>query len=97
MYYQNTTKKSANYDNYMLYGPSSARPVMVVAQPKYGVPQITMNNNIHTIQINSFNARGLRHNFKRANIFKWLKTSHAGIAMIQETHAINQIAGVWLP
>ena len=39
-------------------------------------------------QINSFNTRGLRSSLKRNNIFNWLKTSHPGITMLQETHAI---------
>ena len=47
-----------------------------------------MNNDKLNIQVNSFNTRGLRNNCKRHNIFKWLKTSHQGITMIQETHAI---------
>ena len=54
-----------------------------------------MNNNIHNIQINSFNTRGLRSNFKRNNIFKWLKSSHNGIVMIQETHSIKTDHGKW--
>ena len=47
-----------------------------------------MNIDKHNIQVNSFNTRGLRNKCKRNNIFKWLKTSHQGITMIQETHAI---------
>ena len=47
-----------------------------------------MDNDNQNIQVNSFNTRGLRNNCKRHNIFKWLKTSHQGITMIQETHAI---------
>ena len=47
-----------------------------------------MNDSIHKININSFNTRGLRNDFKRNNIFKWLKNSHPGISMIQESHSI---------
>ena len=47
-----------------------------------------MNNKKNNIHINSFNTRGLRSTFKRNNIFKWLKASHPGITMIQETHSI---------
>ena len=51
------------------------------------------------IEIHSFNARGLRNKCKRKNIFQWLKTSHPGITMLQETHSIltdhNAWAGEW--
>ena len=48
-----------------------------------------MNDNISKIKIHSFNTRGLRNSFKRNDIFKWLKTSHNGIVMNQETHSIS--------
>ena len=54
-----------------------------------------MNNNKHIININSFNTRGLRNTFKRNNIFTWLKTSHPGITMIQETHSISTDHEKW--
>ena len=54
-----------------------------------------MNNNIHNIQIHSFNTRGLRNNFKRENIFKWLNTSHSGIVMLQEIHSISTDHQKW--
>ena len=57
-----------------------------------------MNNNKHNndnIQIHSSNTRGLRNIFKRNNIFKWLKTNHAGITMIQETHLISTDHDKW--
>ena len=47
-----------------------------------------MNDSIHKININSFNTRGLRNDFKRNNIFNWLKNSHPGKSMIQESHSI---------
>ena len=56
---------------------------------------IDTKNNNDNIQIHSFNTRGLRNHFKRNNIFKWLKTSHAGITMIQETHSISTDHDKW--
>ena len=47
-----------------------------------------MNNEKYCIKVNSFNSRGLRNKCKRNNIFKWLKTSHHAITMIQGMHAI---------
>ena len=46
-------------------------------------------NNIQNIHINTFNSRGLRNGNKRNNVFTWLKKSHPGITMLQETHAIE--------
>ena len=54
-----------------------------------------MNNTTHNIQIHSFNTRGLRNRFKHYNIFKWLESSHTGIAMIQETHSIRTDHDKW--
>ena len=54
-----------------------------------------MDDNNHNIKIHSFNTRGLRNTFKRNNIFKWLKASHAGISMIQETHSIRTDHEKW--
>ena len=55
-----------------------------------------MNIEKHGIKVNSFNTRGLRNKCKRNNIFKWLKTSHQGITMIQETHAISTDHDQWM-
>ena len=45
-------------------------------------------NNMPDININSFNGRGLRNKNKINLVFKWLNTSHIGMTMLQETHAI---------
>ena len=49
----------------------------------------------HNIQINTFNSRGLRNSIKRNNIFTWLRTSHPGITMLQETHALKTDHEKW--
>ena len=54
-----------------------------------------MNNSIEHLQINSFNTRDIRNSFKRKNIFNWLKTSHHGICMFQETHTISTDREKW--
>ena len=41
------------------------------------------------LSINSFNTRGIRNKDKRKNIFNWLRNSHYGISMLQETHSIE--------
>ena len=51
--------------------------------------------NVPDININSFNGRGLRSKNKRNLVFKWLSTSHFGITMLQETHAIISGHNLW--
>ena len=48
-----------------------------------------MNNTTNNIKINCFNCRGIRNAIKRNNIFNWLKTSHYGICLLQETHSVE--------
>ena len=48
-----------------------------------------------TIKLNSFNCRGLRNSNKRLNIFNWLKTSHNGITLLQETHSAQMDEDKW--
>ena len=47
-----------------------------------------MEGALTNIQINCFNCRGLRNHLKIKNIFSWLKTSHLGICLIQESHSV---------
>ena len=54
-----------------------------------------MDDNIHNLKIHSFNTRGLRNTAKRNNVFEWLKASHSGISMIQETHSIRTDHEKW--
>ena len=57
-----------------------------------------MEKNVNSntiININSFNCRGLRNKIKRNTIFSWLKTSHFGITMLQETHTISTDHKCW--
>ena len=42
-----------------------------------------------TLRINSYNCRGLRNPNKRQSIFTWLKNSHPGITLIQESHSVT--------
>ena len=56
---------------------------------------MTNPNNNHILSINSFNTRGIRNKDKRKNIFNWLRNSHYGIAMLQETHAIETDHSKW--
>ena len=54
-----------------------------------------MNTRLNTIKLNSFNCRGLRNSNKRLNIFNWLKTSHTGITLLQETHSAQMDEDKW--
>ncbi len=46
-----------------------------------------MTQELKIIKINSFNCRGLRDRKKRLEVFNWLKESHLGITLLQETHS----------
>ena len=50
---------------------------------------------LQKLTINSFNCRGLRDPKKRLNIFKWLKNSHLGITLLQETHSVRNDEKLW--
>ena len=52
-------------------------------------------NNMPDTNINSFNGRGLISRNKRNLVLKWLNTSHFGITMLQETHAIISDHNLW--
>ena len=45
---------------------------------------------------NCFNCRSLRDTKKRVDIFHWLKTSHCGITLLQETHSIDSDKTTWV-
>ena len=49
-----------------------------------------------TLNINSFNARGLADGNKRRTVFQWLKTFHHGIVFLQETHSHPSTEKSWL-
>ena len=46
-----------------------------------------MVEKLKTLKVNSFNSRGLRNNLKRQSVFEWIKKSHNGITLIQESHS----------
>ena len=46
-----------------------------------------MAEKLKTLNLNSFNSRGLRNNVKRRSIFEWIKKSHNGITLLQESHS----------
>ena len=54
-----------------------------------------MNNERISVNINSFNCRGLRKKQKREGVFKWLKSNHMGISMLQETHSTTKDEEIW--
>ena len=54
-----------------------------------------MENSLNNIQINCFNCRGLRNHLKRNNIFNWLRTSHPGICLLQESHSVETDEQKW--
>ena len=45
-------------------------------------------NSFDKIRINSFNSRGMRNTSKRHSILHWLKNTHLGITLIQESHSV---------
>ena len=47
------------------------------------------------IQISTYNARGLRHNKKRRQVFAYLHNKKRDIYLIQETHSIAADERVW--
>ena len=47
------------------------------------------------ISLSSFNCRGLRDGTKRRSIFRWLKTYHNGIILLQETHSTLDVEQTW--
>ena len=54
-----------------------------------------MAANLETINLKSFNCRGLRERNKRNQIFTWLKTNHHGIILLQETHSTTNDEQIW--
>ena len=48
-----------------------------------------------TININSFNTKGLGMKTKRIAIFNWLKTQYTGIYLLQETHSTSESVALW--
>ena len=48
-----------------------------------------------SIKIASFNCRGLKDNFKRRDIFNWLKKSKYDLILIQETHSGLRVENRW--
>ena len=50
---------------------------------------------LENITLNCFNCRGLRDKKKRLNIFHWLKRTHPGITLLQETHSLSSDEIEW--
>ena len=48
-----------------------------------------------SININSFNVRGIGGENKRLAIFSWLKRNRQGIHLLQETHSTDLNAKRW--
>ena len=46
-----------------------------------------MTDKLKTLKLNRFNSRGLRNIVKRQSIYEWIKKSHNGITLIQESHS----------
>ena len=42
------------------------------------------------VTFNSLNVRGLNNGKKRQTIFQWLKSSHQGITLLQETYSLEK-------
>ena len=42
------------------------------------------------LTLSSLNVRGISNQKKRQTIFQWLKTSHPGIVLLQETHSLEK-------
>ena len=47
------------------------------------------------VTFNSLNVRGLNNEKKRQTIFQWLKSSHQGITLLQETYSIERDENLW--
>ena len=43
----------------------------------------------------SLNVRGIRSNFKRNKVFKWLEDSNADVVFLQETYSSDDITNLW--
>ena len=54
-----------------------------------------MSNKFDIIKFNSFNCRGLCDKTKENHIFSWLRHSHAGITLVQETHSTVDDENIW--
>ena len=50
---------------------------------------------LDNFSLNCFNCRGLREKKTRLNIFHWLKESHPGITLLQETHSVSSDEIEW--
>ena len=47
------------------------------------------------VTFNSLNVRGLNNEKKRQTIFQWLKSSHQGITLLQETYSLERDENLW--
>ena len=47
------------------------------------------------VKIISLNARGLKDDFKRRQLFKIIREKNADIALLQETHCTKEVAKIW--
>ena len=47
------------------------------------------------VTFNSLNFRGLNNEKKRQTIFQWLKSTHQGITLFQETHSLEGDEKLW--
>ena len=54
-----------------------------------------MEKNFEILNFKSFNCRGLREKNKQSQIFAWLKSSHRGIILLQETHSSTNDEQIW--
>ena len=48
-----------------------------------------------TLQVGTFNARGLSDKFKRRETFLWLKRHKCNIVLLQETHSVKETEFIW--
>ena len=54
-----------------------------------------MKNRYSSLNISSFNCRGIRDKTKRILIFNWLQKSYPGIILLQETHSVKEDEKQW--
>ena len=54
-----------------------------------------MDENVSSIKIISMNARGLRNNVKRRDVFKWLREHKYDICCLQDFHCTNELENVY--
>lgn len=47
------------------------------------------------VTISSFNTQGLGDTVKRKLVFDWLKNTHRGIVLLQETHSTEETESIW--